>query len=109
MDYLDDVKSVGVSIAALIALATFLWRLLIWLKPWAEKAITAHINLVNVTCATIKRLEKSYVDQNESIAQVARAQMDIVEAQKGWTKYMEQATVQLEALRLLIEQGHIRS
>lgn len=47
--------AIAVLAAVLVVLCVFLWTVVRWLKPWAEKTIQSHINLTNETTEAVAK------------------------------------------------------
>lgn len=93
---LELIEKLGVPVGTLLLLLGAIlfvgWRLLVWLKPWAEKAITAHIDLVTKTAMTVEKLGDSQQQQ----AGTQERQQDTLE-KIAWTQQQQAATQQQQA------------
>lgn len=58
-EFANLIQNFGLAVAILIALGVFLWRLLVWIKPWVEKLVNAHLAFVNSTSATVDELKQT--------------------------------------------------
>lgn len=66
-DAIKLIQNLGFPTAVCLAVGAFLWRLMVWLKPRADKIIDAHLGLVT-TLATEQR------KHNEALTQIAVTQ-----------------------------------
>lgn len=58
-DIASLIQNFGLAVAILIVLGIFLWRLLVWIKPWIEKLVTAHLAFVTSTSAAVEKIGES--------------------------------------------------
>lgn len=58
-DIASLIQNFGLAVAILIVLGIFLWRLLVWLKPWVERLITTHIAFVNNTNTAVSKISET--------------------------------------------------
>lgn len=65
-DIASLIQNFGLAVAILIVLGIFLWRLLVWIKPWIEKLITAHLAFVTTTSAAVAKITDT-VDELKSL------------------------------------------
>lgn len=53
------IQNFGLAVAILIVLGVFLWRLLVWLKPWIEKLVSAHLAFVASTSEAVAKISET--------------------------------------------------
>lgn len=74
-DVANLIQNFGLAVAILIVLGVFLWRLLVWVKPWIEKLINTHIAFVNSTSATVAKISDT-VDELKSLHVSTSSRLD---------------------------------
>lgn len=89
----------GLPVGLLVSLCVFLWRLLIWLKPFAERAIEANLGMISAITVSQETLVQIQGRHTDTLGQIARTQQQQVD--------LEQQNIrQLEALRVAVEHGN---
>lgn len=56
-DVSNMIQTFGLAVTILIFMGLFLWRIVVWFKPWAEKVISAHLSLVQALTECQRRQE----------------------------------------------------
>ena len=56
-DVSNMIQTFGLAVTILFLVGLFIWRVVIWFKPWAEKVIVAHLTLVAALTECQKRQE----------------------------------------------------
>lgn len=82
-DFLKFASQYGVTGAILLALLFALWRILTWLKPWAEKLFAAHLAMINAVTETQQK-------HDESLKQIAVTQERLATNQDKQTELLVQ-------------------
>ena len=73
-DFVDIAKNFGVEAVILFAMGMFFWRVLVWLKPWAEQMFQAHISLVT----TLNDTQREHGQTLLKIADTQEAQTSLL-------------------------------
>ena len=73
-DFVDVAKNFGVAASVLFAMGMFFWRVLVWLKPWAERMFQAHISLVT----TLNDTQRKHETTLQQMADTQEAQTSLL-------------------------------
>lgn len=92
------VQTFGFPAGSLITLSVFLWRVLIWLKPYVEKIIDAHVNMISTTTVTIKQLGEAQEKQADTLVSLAATH-------EQQSKVLQQQTVRLDQIQQTLDQA----
>jgi hypothetical protein len=98
-EFFHLVQTFGLATGLLVVIGIATWRVLVWLKPWVEKAFAAHIDFVATTAHTVAKLGLVQERQEDTLVQIARTQ-------EQQAVLLQQCVAQLEALRLSTERGN---
>jgi hypothetical protein len=69
--FAEMIQTFGLATAMLIVMGIFLWRLLGWIKPWAEKGMEAHLRFIAKTAETNEKLSDTLESTRKTIAELA--------------------------------------
>ena len=53
------------------------WKLILWVKPWAEKGIQGHVNLLEATSKAIEQIGDAHDRQSGTITKILEGQIEI--------------------------------
>lgn len=80
------VQSFGLPAGMLAALCLFLWRVLCWLKPWAEKLFERHIALLEENTKAVQKLQELH-DHIMTVQVTIQTRLDCLDRDGcGWAR-----------------------
>lgn len=76
-EFVQLLQAFGLPVALLAIVGLAIWRIILWLKPWAERAIQGHIDLLDATTKSLEKISDLHEQQAASMGQLAQEQKEI--------------------------------